>query len=344
MRLDGEERRLVEAMYDELKTTGKVDKTLTADDARIRDLYQAEVVAKRPVALPENVFPFSPRKAGAPPPAVPPKRTRPVKAEGLVVPMEPPRPAPERLAAPATRIRADILKQLQDEAVALAEETARSETAAAPPTTAPEAPPAIVSSAPETVTASPPQTIAGSAAPAAPEPTPPPAAVAAIEIETKPDIEAEPPKRTGRDTGQPRVHLAAEDAIVDAPSIGPKTAQRFNEVGIDTVDEFLQAHPIALAARLELPHVTGDTVTDWQDQARLVMSVPGLRGTHAQLLVGAGYRSDEVLRMAEPDRLCADVLAFATSAAGQRILRDGPPPDVEKIKSWLDAARAVRAA
>ena len=91
-------------------------------------------------------------------------------------------------------------------------------------------------------------------------------------------------------------------------------------------------------------HITPETISGWQDQARLVCTVPGLRGTHAQLLVGAGYRSAEAIADAEPDKLCADVLAFAGSAVGQRLLRNGDPPDIEKIKGWLEAARSMQAA
>jgi len=38
------------------------------------------------------------------------------------------------------------------------------------------------------------------------------------------------------------------------------------------------------------------------------------------------------------------VLAFAGSAAGQRILRQGDAPDIAKIRSWLESARTVLAA
>jgi hypothetical protein len=72
--------------------------------------------------------------------------------------------------------------------------------------------------------------------------------------------------------------------------------------------------------------------------------VPGSRGTHAQLLVGAGYRSGDAIAAADADKLCADVLAFAASKDGQRVLRNGDPPDIEKIKGWLEAAQSVKAA
>ncbi len=44
---NAEDRKLVAAMYDELKATGRVDKTLTEDDRTIRDLHQREVLAPK---------------------------------------------------------------------------------------------------------------------------------------------------------------------------------------------------------------------------------------------------------------------------------------------------------
>ena len=43
------------------------------------------------------------------------------------------------------------------------------------------------------------------------------------------------------------------------------------------------------------------------------MAVPGLRGTHARLLVGAGYRTPARIAAAAPDALSAAVLKFATT-------------------------------
>jgi hypothetical protein len=139
-------------------------------------------------------------------------------------------------------------------------------------------------------------------------------------------------------------YLTADQDVVDGPSIGPKTAQRLQAHGVNTVRDLLKSDPAALSVLLNARHLTPETISAWQDQALLVCSVPGLRGTHAQLLVGAGYRSADAIAEAEPDKLCADVLTFATSTSGQRVLRSGDPPDIERIKTWLEAARSVRAA
>lgn len=184
------------------------------------------------------------------------------------------------------------------------------------------------------------------AAPAAPPP--PAAAIIPLREATAPPPLARPSASASVPsvprTGHERTHLKSDDPIVDAPSIGPKTAARLNEVGIDTVEDFLRAHPIALAARLDAPSITPEVLTSWQDQARLVCAVPGLRGTGAQLLVGSGYTTLDALAGSDEATLCADVLRYAVTASGQRILRDGTPPDVEKIKGWIAAARATKAA
>jgi hypothetical protein len=144
--------------------------------------------------------------------------------------------------------------------------------------------------------------------------------------------------------GERQYHLSLDSNVVDGPSIGPKTAERLYPHGIGTVRDLLKVEPAALVVLLDSRQVTPETVVDWQDQARLVCTVPGLRGTHAQLLVGSGYRSAAAIAEAEADTLCADVLAFAVSPAGQRVLRNGEPPDIEKIKGWLEAAQSVKAA
>ncbi len=139
-------------------------------------------------------------------------------------------------------------------------------------------------------------------------------------------------------------YLTLTDDVERAPSIGPKTAKRLTPLGIKTVADFLSASAYLTAEQLRSRTVKADTILLWQDQCRLMLDVPGLRGGHAELLAGSGYRTADSLATAEEAKLCADVLAFATTTAGQRILRDGAPPDIEKIKGWLTAARTARAA
>ena len=149
--------------------------------------------------------------------------------------------------------------------------------------------------------------------------------------------------RATRDA-EPHVQLTLDHAVADSPSVGAKMAKRLVRHGIATVRDLVKADPAALAVRLGARNLTAQSICDWQDQALLACAIPGLSGTHAQLLVGAGYRSAGAVAEAGPDRLCADVLAFALTPAGRRILRQGGAPDIERIKGWLAAARRMQAA
>ncbi len=143
---------------------------------------------------------------------------------------------------------------------------------------------------------------------------------------------------------KPRVYLAATDPVEAAPSIGPRMAERLAAVGILTVADLLATNAEELSHALADRRITPRVISDWQNQARLVLSVPGLRGTHAQLLVGAGLGNANELSAAEPQSLAARLLAFAATNEGARILRDGDTPDVEAISRWIRLAKDAQAA
>jgi hypothetical protein len=187
----------------------------------------------------------------------------------------------------------------------------------------------------------PPAQIAPEPAPQkAPEPAPQVAAVA----ESMPIARPAAPRAPALSGSGERPFLKASDDLEAAPSIGPRSAQWFGDIGIFTVGDFLAADPAATAEELRSHDIDAETLSLWQQQAHLVIDVPGLRGTHAQLLTGAGYLDAAALAGATEADLCAAVLRFAASAEGQRVLRQGPPPDVEKIKGWIEAASARVAA
>ncbi|MFZ0848484.1 MAG: DUF4332 domain-containing protein [Hyphomicrobiaceae bacterium] len=155
---------------------------------------------------------------------------------------------------------------------------------------------------------------------------------------------SDPSRSAGEVSQAPRLNLSLDQDVVMSPSIGPKTAARLYPHGIKTVRDLIKADPTALSVLVATRHITPEMISDWQDQARLLVTVPGLAGTHAQLLVGAGYPSADAVANAEPEKLCADVLNFALTAAGQRLLRDAETPDREKINGWRAAALSVKAA
>jgi predicted flap endonuclease-1-like 5' DNA nuclease len=314
---DAEDRRIVEAMYDELKATGKVDATLPEDDRMVRDLHAKEV------ALPKAAARAAARKQRLPAHAIQPSQTRlhaitPAAAAGLATSPPMPRRMPSAATTPTTaddEARREQLS-LRNALAVLSTAPRRAEPPPAPPLPSPQ----VAAAAPE-------------------EPA------HAATTETAPAL-PEPRRGQHADSSEAnaRFHLALGDEIEAAPSIGPKTAERLIAIGLVTVADLLAADPGEAAMRVGARHITPETIADWQDQARLVMSVPGLRGTHAQLLVGAGFRSAEAIASAEPTALSAAVLRFATTREGERVLRSGDPPDIERIKTWIESAAIAVAA
>ncbi|MCP4783816.1 MAG: DUF4332 domain-containing protein [Fuerstiella sp.] len=132
-------------------------------------------------------------------------------------------------------------------------------------------------------------------------------------------------------------------ADVDAaPSIGPRTAQRLATVGIYTVDDLLNATAESLAERLANRRVSGDTILQWQSQARLVCMVPGLRGLSAQILVACGINEVEQLSQKRPVDLLALVGPFSETSEGKRIIRGAKKPNLDEITDWICWAQQSR--
>ena len=83
-----------------------------------------------------------------------------------------------------------------------------------------------------------------------------------------------------------RLHPA--DPVVDAPSIGPKTAAKLNAFGIETVADLLAADAHDLADRFDTGWVVPETVRDWRAQAGLMCRVPNLHGPRRADAGGSG--------------------------------------------------------
>lgn len=136
-----------------------------------------------------------------------------------------------------------------------------------------------------------------------------------------------------------RFYLALDDEIVRAPSIGPRTAAKLIAVGVPRVRDLLLADGEELAAALQTRYITPQRIAAWQAQARLVCTIPWLRGTHAQMLVGAGFDTLDKVQAADRDKLCAAVAQFAGTRDGQSVLRSGPPPESSRIVRWAEFAQ-----
>lgn len=152
---------------------------------------------------------------------------------------------------------------------------------------------------------------------------------------------AAPPAPTKVESKSNRFHLSESDAVEAAPSIGPKTAERLLIGGIKTVHDLLAAQPAELARKLQAKHIDAGIIQAWQSQARLVCTVPDLRGHDAQYLVAVGISDASTLARQQPDELLARVTAFVKTPSGDRILRDGKAPDLAEVQHWIAQAIAV---
>ncbi len=301
---NAEDKAIVQAMWDELQVTGKVDRTLPEDDRTVRDLHQREVLQPRrqrqQQARANRVSRTA--KPDTTPPALPKSRATPT-------PVTLSKNMPESLKASPRH--AETIPSL-------------------PPTATPK--PGLTTLADHRPATK----------PAAVKQTPPAApTTTSVPIVSKLHKLDAPDRKSVR---KPRYYLKASDPVEDGPSIGPKTAHRLATANIETVQDLFDCNPDAVAIALGQRHITPKVIRDWQDQAELVINVPEMRGGHSQLLVGCGYRDIDLLAAAEPTKLSADILKFVMTPEGERILRDGNPPDIEKIAAWIDNAKRAVAA
>lgn len=139
-----------------------------------------------------------------------------------------------------------------------------------------------------------------------------------------------------------RFYLHRESPIVDAPSIGPKTATKLQAMGIRTVDQFLNMDASQIAARLGNRRITTERIVAWQRQATLVCRIPMLRGHDAQLLVEAGIYEPERLSECEPAWLLSKIDPIAKSSEGKRILRGAKRPDLQEVTDWINWSKEHR--
>ncbi|TVP98562.1 MAG: DUF4332 domain-containing protein [Planctomycetaceae bacterium] len=142
--------------------------------------------------------------------------------------------------------------------------------------------------------------------------------------------------------GALKFYLSRRSPVQDAPSIGPRMAERLAKQQIRTVDDLLKGDAAKIAAGLKVRQVDETTVRDWQQQAMLVCRVPLLRGHDAQLLVAAGITQPQRLAECEPAGLLRKIQPISHSRAGKRILRGGKQPDLAEVTGWIRQAQRRR--
>lgn len=142
--------------------------------------------------------------------------------------------------------------------------------------------------------------------------------------------------------GALRFLLERSSPVVDAPSIGRTAAERLGQVGVRTVADLLNANPESTAEELAIRAITPGVIARWQSEARLACRIPELRSVAAQLLVACGFTEPEQVAALTADELVQRVHAYCRTAAGRRLLRNGPPPSRARIAAWIRHAASRR--
>ena len=139
-----------------------------------------------------------------------------------------------------------------------------------------------------------------------------------------------------------KFYLDLTDHIEAAPSIGPKTGERMEAIGVHTISDFLKFTAESMAEKLDYKRLTASVLRQWQHQSRLVCRIPNLRGHDAQLLVGCDIIDAELLASMRPETLFEKIGPFSDTKEGLKIIRNGKRPDLEEITDWIEFAQHNR--
>jgi hypothetical protein len=299
---DAGDRRTVERMYAEFQKTGKVIKTLPADDKAIRALHAKEV---RRIPLKqlnaEEIAPIGALNED--------RLAEPVETPEAVVDDVPPAELAEIARRDSVKTPRRGLLGSRKRVAAPEPEIVETEVDIEP-----EAEEEIESVSGELILDQP------VAPPVRPEP----------EVSAEPEAEDEPRRMAS---------ITRDDPVVDAPSIGRKTAKQLARAGITTIGDLLDCDAEMVELELNVRHITSEGIRAWQAQTQLMMDVPGLRVHDAQLLVGAGITTRGDLANASARTIFELAMEFLSTPEGERVLRDDQVLHEGEVEEWIEMAQ-----
>jgi Domain of unknown function (DUF4332)/Zinc dependent phospholipase C len=170
----------------------------------------------------------------------------------------------------------------------------------------------------------------------------------------KPQPKATPPATKGRQAPPPakgsvksaratagRGQLDTDAPVEIALAIDAKSASRLAAIGVTTVKDLLSVSPDGAAAQIKFRHINAHVIRDWQAQAELACSVPGLDSMATQLLVAVSVRDADDLANADADMVVNMIEEFCESPDGRRVARDAEPPTRDQVEKWIAAAKGT---
>lgn len=169
-------------------------------------------------------------------------------------------------------------------------------------------------------------------APPPAEPVKPPKQVAAREL-------PEGAPLAKKEKTLPKATLNENAPVVQAPSIGPKTAKRLEALGVKTIADLLKLNAEEGEEKIDARHISAQVIRDWQAQALLACTVPGLRSREAQALVACGVHDVQGLIDSDASHLCEQVAHWGLSDEGQRAWGNAPAPTADDVATWIERAR-----
>jgi hypothetical protein len=161
-----------------------------------------------------------------------------------------------------------------------------------------------------------------SPAPAVVEPAAEPA-VATVKIVRETIGERKPQLRIAGewaqdDDEQDVFFLSRTGSIADFPVLGNDTAKIFAALKIATTEDLLATDAADVAAQLNLPGISADTVRLWQTHMSLMCFVPGVSLNDAQVLAANEIGSPEALFAVDVRLLSDSIMEFLKSERGRR--------------------------
>ncbi len=138
-----------------------------------------------------------------------------------------------------------------------------------------------------------------------------------------------------------RYYLNLTDNIEKAPEIGKKTAERLMKIGINTVQDLIQADAQQVAKKLNHPNIKAKDIERWKIEAELNSSIAGTRGHDVRIMYEMGIRKPEDLQAIQSEKLLKQAKEIAVKL-GERVVSKSSMPTLKEVEKWKNNAEKAR--